>query len=181
MGEVLSFDSPLALADAEALLFDTSGIDVSARVCGKDGIHKWIPHRGDMSLVDAIVHTNEAGTELVGLKNVREGEFWIPGHFPEMPVLPGVLMVEAAAQLMCWMYNNKRGVLSQAAFLRIGDCSFRNGVTVGDDLYFLVKELKFGSRGFSARVQGLIENKIAFEADLRGMVVPDSKKPKLNP
>ena len=175
MGEVVSSGSPLILADPGAALFDVSQIDVSARVCGKEGIHEWIPHRGDMSLLDAVVYTGPGYKEVVGLKQVREGEVWIPGHFPDLPLLPGVFMVEAAAQLMCWMFNVRRGEPSPAAFLRITDCSFRNSVTVGDDLYILSKEVKFGGRGYVAAVQGIIEGKIAFEAELRGMVLPERK------
>lgn len=175
MGEAVSSRSPLVLPDPGAALFDVRAVDVAARVCDKDGIHAWIPHRGDMSLLDAIVHAGEGYREVIGLKQVREGEVWIPGHFPDLPLLPGVFMVEAAAQLMCWMFNIRRGECSPAAFLRINECSFRNSVTVGDDLYILAKEVKFGSRGYVAAVQGIIEGKIAFSAELSGMVLPERK------
>lgn len=175
MGEAVSSRSPLFLADPSAALFDVRGIDIGARVCGKEGIHEWIPHRGDMSLLDAVVYVGEGHKEVIGLKQVREGEVWIPGHFPDLPLLPGVFMVEAAAQLMCWMFNVRRGEASPAAFLRISECSFRNSVTVGDDLYILAKEVKFGGRGYVAAVQGIIEGKIAFSAELSGMVLPERK------
>lgn len=177
MGDAVTSGSPLSLEDPSALLFDCSGVDHAARLDDKDGIHAWIPHRGDMSLLDAIVYRNADSTEIVGLKEVREGEFWIAGHFPDMPIMPGVIMVEAAAQLMCYMFNVKRNEPCPGAFLRINECTFRNGVTVGDDLYILAKQLRFGSRGYSAEVQGLVNNKIAFEAELRGVVLNERKAP----
>ncbi|MFI4873533.1 MAG: 3-hydroxyacyl-ACP dehydratase FabZ family protein [Phycisphaerales bacterium JB058] len=175
MGEVISSGSPLILADPGAALFDVRGVDITARVTDKEGIESWIPHRGDMSLLDGVVYANEGCKEVVGIKQVRDGEFWVPGHFPDVPLLPGVLMIEAAAQLMCWMFNYRRGIPSPAAFLRINECVFRNSVTVGDDLYILVKEVKFGGRGYVAAAQGIIDGKIAFEAEMRGMVLPEKK------
>ena len=64
-------------------------------------IEKIIPHRGDMRLVDAILEFNDSSA--VGVKYVRDDEFWCAGHFPGNPIMPGVLQVEALAQTACFV------------------------------------------------------------------------------
>ncbi len=64
-------------------------------------IEKIIPHRGDMRLVDEIREYND--TSAVGIKYVRDDEFWCAGHFPGDPIMPGVLQVEALAQTACYV------------------------------------------------------------------------------
>ncbi|MBR5153614.1 MAG: 3-hydroxyacyl-ACP dehydratase FabZ [Alphaproteobacteria bacterium] len=64
-------------------------------------IEKIIPHRGNMRLVDEIREFN--GTSAVGVKYVRDDEFWCDGHFPGNPIMPGVLQVEALAQTACFV------------------------------------------------------------------------------
>ena len=67
----------------------------------KKEIERIIPHRGDMLLIDEIREYN--GTSGVGIHHVRENEFWVPGHFPGDPIMPGVLQVEAMAQTACFV------------------------------------------------------------------------------
>jgi 3-hydroxyacyl-[acyl-carrier-protein] dehydratase len=157
----------------EGALFDTSGIELDARVMSKHDIEQWIPHRGAMSLLDAVVWMSQDRSRCVGIKLCREDEFWVSGHFPGMPMLPGVLMVEAAAQIMCLIYNLKAGAMRTGIFTRIERCAFRQSVNVGDTLYLLVQELKFSSRRFQADVQGWVGGKIAFEAQLSGIIMLD--------
>ena len=64
-------------------------------------IEKIIPHRGDMRLVDEIREYND--TSAVGIKYVRDDEFWCAGHFPNNPIMPGVLQIEALAQTACYV------------------------------------------------------------------------------
>ena len=71
------------------------------------GIEKVIPHRGHMRLVDEIREFNENSG--VGIKYVRDDEFWCAGHFPGKPVMPGVLQIEALAQTACFIALTKMG------------------------------------------------------------------------
>ena len=64
-------------------------------------IEKVIPHRGNMRMVDEIHEYND--TSAVGVKYVRDDEFWCIGHFPGNPIMPGVLQVEALAQTACFV------------------------------------------------------------------------------
>jgi len=68
---------------------------------GIEEIKKFIPHRGDMLLIDEIREYNECSG--VGIHHVRPDEFWCAGHFPEKPIMPGVLQVEALAQTACFI------------------------------------------------------------------------------
>jgi 3-hydroxyacyl-[acyl-carrier-protein] dehydratase len=154
-------------------LFDLSSIDITARPVDREGIAKFNPHRGHMALLDAIVWTSDDCTRGVAYKAIRPDEFWVEGHFPRRPLFPGVLMVEAGAQLACYLFNARRREKILAVFLRIEDASFRSSATPGDEMYILCKEVKYGRRRFITDVQGVIDDKIAFEARVSGMMSRD--------
>ena len=68
-------------------------------------IEEIIPHRGDMRMVDEIREFSDSSA--VGIKYVRDDEFWCAGHFPGNPIMPGVLQVEALAQTACFVAFNR--------------------------------------------------------------------------
>lgn len=89
------------------------------------GIESVIPHRGNMRMVDEIRELTE--NSAVGIKHVRDDEFWCAGHFPGKPIMPGVLQIEALAQTAC--------------FLALKHLHLDNGKTLG---YFTTMErIKF--------------------------------------
>ncbi|MBX3364743.1 MAG: beta-hydroxyacyl-ACP dehydratase [Phycisphaeraceae bacterium] len=155
----------------DKLLFELANIDLNAIRLDKDGLARWNPHRGHMALLDALIWESDDHSLGVGVKHVREDEFWVAGHFPGQPMMPGVLQVECGAQLACYLFNVKKGEPTLAAFLRIEHAAFRSMVVPGDDLYILCRDIKRSRRRFVCDVQGVVRDRIAFEAQISGMAM----------
>ncbi len=124
-------------------LFDLAGIDLNATLADRTAIEAWNPHRGQMALLDRIVWTSPDMSRSVGATAIRDDAFWVPGHFPGKPMFPGVLMVETAAQLACYVYAKRKGEPTLAAFLRLENCAFRNMVQPRDMFYVLCQDVKY--------------------------------------
>lgn len=163
--------NPTEPAGAKGLLFSLEGVDLGAHVLDTAGVERVLPHRGQMRLLDRLVWHNENHTKAVAARSVAHDEFWVTGHFPGKPMFPGVLQIEAGAQLACFMFLIRQKDPYLAAFLRIENAAFRSMVAPGDELYVLGEEIKFGRRRFTANVQGVVQGRVAFEATVSGMAI----------
>ena len=108
----------------------------------RKGIESVIPHRGDMRLVDEIRECTDKSA--VGIKHVRDNEFWCAGHFPAKPIMPGVLIIEALAQTACFTVLNSIGNNGGRAlgyFVSIENAKFTHMVVPGDTLELHIEEI----------------------------------------
>jgi 3-hydroxyacyl-[acyl-carrier-protein] dehydratase len=149
-----------------AFLFDLSAIDLDATLFDIDAIREHNPQRGDMEHLDAIVHQD--GPRIVGRKYIRDDEFWIPGHIPGRPLMPGVIMLEAAAQVSSFHTATYVGWDGFIGFGGLEDVKFRTAVEPGQTLYILCELTDQRHRRVKAKCQGLVEGRIAFEATIIG-------------
>jgi 3-hydroxyacyl-[acyl-carrier-protein] dehydratase len=152
-------------------LFDLASIDLTQVLMDADGIEAINPQRGHMRHLDAVIWLSQSKDDILGVKHVREDEFWVPGHIPGRPLLPGVLMIEAGAQLSAVLYNIQVPKVRFIGFTRCDEVSFRSQVVPGDTLYLLAQKLKFGTRHFTAYTQGIVNGKVAFESKIAGMTL----------
>jgi len=131
-------------------------------------IMKLLPHRYPFLLVDRITEV-ESGKKIVGLKNVTINEPFFPGHFPGHPVMPGVLIVEAMAQVAAILvYSSSEDNLGKITyFVGIDNTKFRKPVVPGDQLRLEleVTGVRRGIYTFSGKA--FVDGKLVTESELR--------------
>src|SRR5271154_1208970 len=152
------------------LHIDPATLDLNLLVAGKDAIHAVNPQRFEMEQLTAIVHVDTDQHVIAGYKDVGGDEFWVRGHMPGYPLLPGVLMCEAAAQL-CSYYICTTGLM-QGDFIGFGgleNVRFRAPVRVGDRLVLVGKAVKLNRRQAIFNVQGFVGSTMVFHADVLGV------------
>ncbi len=129
-------------------------------------IMKVLPHRYPFLLVDRIIALEE-GKRAVGIKNVSINENFFNGHFPVKPVMPGVLMIEAMAQVGgVLMLSQEKNLGKIAYFMAANNVKFRKPVVPGDQLILEVEVVKVRSRAGQVRTLAKVDDKIVAEADL---------------
>ena len=138
---------------------------------GYEEIVKILPHRYPFLLVDRVTEL-EPGKRVVGYKNVTANEPFFQGHFPDNPIMPGVLIIEAMAQvggvlarLTMPEVMNKKGQDS-IFFVSLDKVKFRRPVIPGDRIKFELQALRTGSRVWKMAGKAYVDGDLAAEAEL---------------
>lgn len=125
-----------------------------------------LPHRYPFLLVDRIVELEE-GKRAMGLKNVTINEAFFKGHFPQYPVMPGVLIVEALAQVSAVIMLTKAGNEGRLGLLAgIDHCRFKKQVKPGDQLHLEVEITRVKGAVGKGRGIAMVDGEIVCETDL---------------
>jgi len=137
-------------------------------------IETLIPHRWPMLMVDRIVEYDPDAKRIVGIKGITATEWWAQGHFPGLPILPGVLQVEALAQTMAVYVAKQPGFGDRIGlFAGIDDVRFKHIVVPGDVLRLEITMEKLGSRFGKGRGVASVNGEVACEGLLSFIIPPE--------
>jgi 3-hydroxyacyl-[acyl-carrier-protein] dehydratase len=134
-------------------------------------IVKILPHRHPFLLVDMITEL-ELGDRIVGIKNVTINEPFFEGHFPENPIMPGVLVIEAMAQVggilarLSEPESMKKKGADAIYFVAMEKVRFRKPIVPGDQIIFELAAMRKGSRIWKMKGKAMVHNTVAAEAEL---------------
>jgi 3-hydroxyacyl-[acyl-carrier-protein] dehydratase len=146
---------------------------MSDTVMSTRDIEAVIPHRWPFLLVDRIVEYAPEEQRIVGEKAVTATEWYMQGHFPGLPVMPGVLQVEALAQTMAVYVAKQPGFGDTIGlFAEISDCRFKRVVQPGDRLRLEVTVEKLGRRMGRGRGVASVDGEVACEATIAFIIPP---------
>ena len=148
--------------------------DLDRVIADIDEIRRWNRQRFEMEQLTAIVHEDEARALCVGYKDVTHDEFWVRGHFPKVPLMPGVMMCEAAAQLSSY-FTQKYNLLDAevVGFGGLEEVRFREPVVPGDRLVIAVERIRVRRAAMIVcRFQGVVRESIVVDGMIKGVPLP---------
>jgi 3-hydroxyacyl-[acyl-carrier-protein] dehydratase len=144
-------------------------------VFGAKQIESILPHRYPFLLVDKVLYINLEENEIIGLKNVTVNEPFFQGHFPGVPIMPGVLILEALAQTGGILVHQKGYDKKIAVLLNVANAKFRKPVLPGDVLHLHAKGLHISGTGGKIAAKAMIGEILAVEAELTFALVDKEK------
>jgi 3-hydroxyacyl-[acyl-carrier-protein] dehydratase len=156
------------------LIIDFSEYDLDHIVADIEQIRRVNPQRHEMEQLTAIVFDDVDRGIIVGYKDVTNDEFWVRGHMPEVPLMPGVVMCEAAAQV-CSYHAQAHDLLGaeMIGFGGMDDVRFRGTVVPGDRLVVAAQKLQLRVGAMiRCRFQCYVNEQVVCEGQIRGIPIP---------
>ena len=155
-------------------ILDPSQIDYDQVIADRAAIRRLNPQRGAMEQLTAIVYDNPKTHIVVGYKDASADDFWHSGHMPDFPLMPGVIMCEAAAQV-CSFHSRRHDLLGceVVGFGGLDKVRFRGIVLPGDRLTIVCQmtNLRRGKM-ITCRFEGFVRETMVCEGEIRGIPLP---------
>jgi len=153
-----------------APIVDPSEYDLNRVIAGIDEIRRYNRQRFEMEQLTAIVFEDRDRCTCVGYKDLRPDEFWVRGHMPGTPIMPGVIMCEAAAQLASYFVQKYKLLDAEVVgFGGLKDVRFRGLVLPGERFVVAARLLKTRSTMMTCEFQCLVRQNLVCEGVLMGI------------
>ena len=159
------------------LLIDLDSIDLTTTIADLEEIRSYNPQRFEMEQLSGVLYEDAEEGVAVAYKDITDDDFWTRGHMPNMPLMPGVMMLEACAQA-CSFFCQKNDMLGadMLGFGGLDEVRFRDPVVPGDRLIIICKLIKARrNRMVVCKFQGLVNRNLAVEGILRGIPIPTAQ------
>ena len=153
------------------LLIDLDRVDLSRILVTREEIYGRLPHRFEFMVLDGVCMVDREGKRIVAYADLACDDWWVRGHVPGRPLLPGVLMLEMAAQGSAILAKLLGGYGEFIGFGGVEDCKFRETVVPPARLYILCVGRDYRARRIISSTQGVIEGKLVFEATITGLAL----------
>lgn len=152
------------------LLIDLDAVDLSAVVITKSHIYELLPHRYEFQVLDGVCMYDLSGQRIVTFVDITPHDWWVKAHVEGRPLLPGVLMLEMAAQSAA-VLAKLAGNTEFLGFGGVEQCKFRDTVVPPARLYLLCVGVDYRSRRIISNVQGVRDGRLVFEAQITGLTI----------
>ncbi|MCE5267959.1 MAG: beta-hydroxyacyl-ACP dehydratase [Planctomycetaceae bacterium] len=154
------------------LILDFGAYDINHVVADSEEIRRYNPQRYEMEQLTAICYEDGVGKVCVGYKDLGPNEFWVRGHMPGMPLMPGVIMCEAAAQLSSYFSHKYKLMEGLIGFGGLEDVRFRGVVLPGDRFVIVCRLLKLRRSLMTCEFQCFVKESLVCEGILKGVSIP---------
>jgi 3-hydroxyacyl-[acyl-carrier-protein] dehydratase len=154
-----------------SLLIDLAKVDLRQSCLTQEQIYQHLPHRHEFMLLEGVCHLDKDAMQIVGYRDIRADDWWFRGHVPGRPLLPGVLMLEMAAQVSAVLANSIDSSRGFTAFGGVENCKFREAVTPGARLHVLARGIDIRSRRIISETQAVVDGRLIFEARITGLTM----------
>lgn len=153
-------------------ILDPAAYDQDVVVADLEQIQAANAQRHEFQLLDRVIYFNVEDRDFVGYHDVKEGAWWGRGHVPGRPLFPGVLQIEAAAQLCSYVWHAALDTGDRfLGFAAVDDVKYRGAVEPGSRFLIVGHCDKLTLRRTVARTQGFVDGKMVFEGKITGMPV----------